>query len=318
MRISVVLCTFNGAAYLPRQLHSLTIQKRLPDELIVHDDGSTDSTHSILESFAARAPFPVRRSIQPKRLGASANFATAIAAASHEIIACCDQDDVWYPEKLQRIEAEFSAFPPADLAFCDADLVDETLRPLGRTLWESIGFTPDRQRDASGGRLWETLVRFNTVTGAGMAFLSKWRELLLPVPPGWMHDGWIGMMLSILGQCRWIPSPLWAYRRHSQQTIGPGPSRWTQLLAAARRMDALYFQHQAENFAAVIDRIGNRPIDLEIARTLRDKITHSRARAMIRSVGSPRPRLIANELLSGRYFSCSYGWASVAQDVCLS
>ena len=317
MRVSVVMCTFNGAAHLERQLRSLLAQNRLPDEVVIHDDGSTDATNSILDRFAASAPFPVRFRIQPQRLGASANFASAIAAADGQIIACCDQDDVWYPEKLQRT-AEIFEKESADLVFSDADLVDADLRPLGRRLWETIGFSGSDVIEAESGPLWPTLGRFNVVTGAGMAFLSKWRDLLLPIPNNWMHDGWIGIVLSILGKFRLIEQPLWAYRRHGAQRIGPGPVSWSRQVAAARRMDAVYFQRLAEDFSGLVERLGERPIDLEIARTLRDKIIHCRARALIRAAGSPWPRLIAGELFSGRYFSCALGLKSLAQDIFLS
>jgi glycosyltransferase involved in cell wall biosynthesis len=320
MRISVALCTCDGAAHLEAQLRSLTAQQRLPDELIVHDDCSADETPKIIEQFAAAAPFPVRWRINPMRLGITANFASAIAAATGDVIACCDQDDVWYPDKLERIAGTFEKSDPSapDLVFSDADLVDADLRPLGSRLWKSIGFTGGAHRAAECGRLWEVLIRFNAVSGAGMAFLSRWRDLLLPIPDGWMHDGWIGLLLSILGHCRMIEKPLWAYRRHDAQRIGPGPIGWPRQIAIARRMDVSYFQHAAENFSALLERIGSRPIDPEIARVIQSKIQHCRARALIRTAGSPWPRLIAGELFSGRYQSCSLGWKSLAQDLVLA
>ncbi|HUB23850.1 MAG TPA: glycosyltransferase family 2 protein [Tepidisphaeraceae bacterium] len=318
MRISVAMCTCDGAAHLEDQLRSLAGQERLPDELIIHDDASTDETPRIIERFASAAPFAVRFKIHPKRLGVTANFASAISTATGDIIACCDQDDVWYPDKLQRIADEYASEPnPPDLVFSDADLVDSELRPLGSRLWKSIGFCGGARRAAEQGRLWEVLIRFNAVSGAGMAFSSRWRDLLLPIPDGWMHDGWIGILLSILGRSRVIPRPLWAYRRHDAQRIGPGPFGWPRQIAAARRMDVFYFQHAADNFSALLERIGPRPVDPEIARVIQSKIQHCRARALIRTAGSPWPRLIAGELFSGRYQSCSLGWKSLAQDLVL-
>src|SRR5581483_2986961 len=128
MTLSIVMATFNGAAHLPRQLRSLAAQERLPDELVVSDDGSTDQTATILHGFAEQAPFPVRLLTNDRPLGSTANFEVAIAAATGDIIAPCDQDDVWYPEKLKRIEAAFDATPRPSLVFSDADVVDEQLR----------------------------------------------------------------------------------------------------------------------------------------------------------------------------------------------
>jgi glycosyltransferase involved in cell wall biosynthesis len=316
LRISVVLCTCNGQPHLPRQLRSLADQERPPDELLIFDDCSTDATPDIARHFASTAPFPVRFQVNPVRLGATQNFQSAIAAAAGDIIAPCDQDDVWYPEKLARISETFAA-TGADLVFSDADLVDAALRPLGRRLWQSIGFTPAEQRRAAGAKLWPLLLRFNAVTGAAMAFKSTWRDLLLPIPDGWSHDGWIGLLLSMLGNCRWIDEPLWCYRRHPTQQIGPGHATFSAQIAGARRMDREYFQSLANNFTGAIDRIGPRDIDLPAARALRDKILHCRLRAAMRAPGANWPLLISRELFSGRYWTCGLGWRSLMQDVWL-
>ena len=54
--LSVALCTYNGAAYLGEQLDSIATQSRLPDEVVVCDDGSTDGTVGILQAFVPEAP----------------------------------------------------------------------------------------------------------------------------------------------------------------------------------------------------------------------------------------------------------------------
>jgi len=317
MRLSVALCTCNGQKHLPRQLRSLLDQQRRPDELVVHDDASTDDTVGMLQSFAAVAPFEVRLQLNEVRVGVHSNFQSAMNAADGDIIACCDQDDVWYPEKLKRLEAAIVE-EGADLAFGDADLVDENLRPLGRRHWDTIGFGMSQRQAARAGRLWTTLVRFNAVTGAGMAFRSHWREFLLPIPAGWTHDGWIGLLLSLVGKCRALGEPLWAYRRHEGQQIGPGPATFGQKIAKARNMDRAYFELLAGNFAAVVERIGVRAIDLAAARALRDKIVHCRNRAAMRTAGAIRTPLILEEVVSGRYRRCSLGWKSLAQDMILA
>ena len=124
----VALCTYNGALYLREQLDSLAAQTRLPDELVVCDDGSTDRTLAILDSFAAAAPFPVRIRNRT-RLGTPKNFERAIGLTTGAIIALADQDDVWYPHKLKRLERELARSKRIGLVFSDADVVDDRLRP---------------------------------------------------------------------------------------------------------------------------------------------------------------------------------------------
>src|SRR3712207_5989304 len=101
MSLSVALCTYDGARYLPEQLESLARQRRLPDELVVCDDGSADDTVDVVRRFADRAPFAVRLSLNPQNLGFVKNFEQAIRLCRGDLIALADQDDVWHPQKLE-------------------------------------------------------------------------------------------------------------------------------------------------------------------------------------------------------------------------
>ena len=103
MKVSIALCTYNGENFLEEQLSSIGQQTRLPDELIISDDDSTDSTVQIAEKFAAIAPFSVKISINTKRLGSTKNFERAISQCSGDIIFLSDQDDYWNPKKINLI-----------------------------------------------------------------------------------------------------------------------------------------------------------------------------------------------------------------------
>src|SRR5262245_8486729 len=125
MKFSIAMCTFNGADYLPAQLESLSKQTLRPAELIICDDGSSDSTQTILNTFAAEAPIPVSVHVNQETLGVVRNFAQAIELCSCEVIALCDQDDVWEPTKLEQIANAFTAVPESGLVFSDGEIVDE-------------------------------------------------------------------------------------------------------------------------------------------------------------------------------------------------
>ena len=101
-RISVAMCTYNGEKYLHQQLASIAQQTRLPEEMVVCDDCSSDSTPEIIEEFARTVPFPVRFFRNPQNLGSTKNFEKAIGLCTGDMIALCDQDDIWMPEKLAR------------------------------------------------------------------------------------------------------------------------------------------------------------------------------------------------------------------------
>ncbi len=117
VKISVALCTYNGAEFLPAQLASIVAQSRQPDEIVVCDDGSTDETHAQLRQFVTESSIPVQFRINEKNLGSVKNFEQAIRLCTGEVIVLCDQDDVWREDKLKLIETAFSKRRQPDLFF---------------------------------------------------------------------------------------------------------------------------------------------------------------------------------------------------------
>ncbi len=100
--VSVVMCTYNGEAYLREQLDSLVQQTYPIHELIIQDDGSTDDTLTIVREYEELHPeIPFRIYRNPQQLGYSRNFFSAYQKATGDLIASCDQDDVWEPRKLE-------------------------------------------------------------------------------------------------------------------------------------------------------------------------------------------------------------------------
>lgn len=108
MRVSVAMCTYNGARFLPAQLESLASQTLVPDELVVVDDGSTDDTESLVREFAGRVPFAVHFHANPQRLGVTRNFEKAMRLCSGDIIFPADQDDVWDKNKIALMLGPFA------------------------------------------------------------------------------------------------------------------------------------------------------------------------------------------------------------------
>ena len=106
MRISVVITTYNGEKYFPEQIESILRQSRYPDEIIIVDDCSSDGTCRILEKLSPQNEI-IRVFENSANLGWKKNFHNAIEKASGDIIVLCDQDDIWYENKLECIEEVF-------------------------------------------------------------------------------------------------------------------------------------------------------------------------------------------------------------------
>ncbi|HEX9366344.1 MAG TPA: glycosyltransferase family 2 protein [Vicinamibacterales bacterium] len=323
MTVSVALCAYNGAAYLPDQLESIAAQSRPPDELVVRDDASLDDTPAVVRAFAARAPFPVRLEVSARRLGSTRNFDRAIAACAGDIIALSDQDDVWHPDKLRAIERRFHESPGVGLVFSDADIVDAALNPTGARLWARIGFDGRRQR------VWHTrgaltaLVPGRTVTGATMAFRSTFRALVLPTPDGiapMIHDGWIALAIAAVAGVAFLEQPLLAYRQHGTQQLGAqeafdGHAR-LGVRASARHVNA-YSMHIA-SLGALRERLAAGragPEGVRTARRVGTILRHFDTRAHLPSRRLTRLPLVLRELFTRRYHDYGNGWRSAVKDL---
>jgi glycosyltransferase involved in cell wall biosynthesis len=218
-RISVAMCTYNGEQFLSQQLASIAQQTRLPDELLVCDDRSTDTTLEIVREFAASVSFAVTIIENSETLGSTKNFQQAIRLCSGDLIALSDQDDIWYPNRLQRSEQELVSNPQAGLVFSDADLIDGQGRMLGVTLWQRLGFTAKHEHDLLAGR-YVVLAKHRFVTGATVVFRAALRDHCLPIIEGWVHDEWIAMVIAAFSDLRPIEQPLIRYRIHGSQQVG--------------------------------------------------------------------------------------------------
>ena len=225
-RVSVVLATYNGEPYLAEQLDTLASQTRLPDELVVFDDGSTDRTVEILRSFERTAPFPVEVVAPGDHVGTCEAFGETMRRATGTILAICDQDDLWEPEKLAVMEQRMAGRPAALLAFSDATLIDVHGTPLSRSRWRLAGFGPSQwasmERDVFG-----EMMKRQIVSGCTAAIRSTILHALLPFPsdlhpalPTMMYDRWISLMAAAAAPVITIPERLVRYRIHPHQQIG--------------------------------------------------------------------------------------------------
>ena len=313
MKISIALCTYNGSSFLQAQLESFQSQTRKPDEVVICDDGSSDSTLDILYNFQGKAPFPMRIHRNGKNLGSTKNFEKAIGLCQGNIIALSDQDDVWLPNKLEQIEKIFLGRPRLQMAFSDAEVVDAELRPLGYSLWESVGFNRRLQGPFTRGNDFLTLARGNVVTGATMAFRTEHRDLILPIPNLWIHDAWIALLLAGVGQTAFLEDRLILYRQHANNQIG-APRRdrdFAQEVEGAKNWGQSEIYSKAKVVAAARMRLSREPsLRPESLKQLDGIIHHLLARRSIHKSGAKGFSLAARELFSGHYHRYSKGFKS--------
>jgi glycosyltransferase involved in cell wall biosynthesis len=201
--ISIALCTYNGERFLRPQLESLLGQDHAELEVVAVDDGSRDGTVAILEEYARRDP-RVRLHRNPENLGLRRNFERALGLCRGELVAPCDQDDVWRADKLRVLSASLG---DAAAIYHDSELIDEQGQPLGRRTSQMYSTGPIT--DPLG------FLFGNPVSGHAMLFRRSLLERALPVPEGMFHDWWLAFVAATQGGIAWCGEPLVLYRQHA-------------------------------------------------------------------------------------------------------
>jgi glycosyltransferase involved in cell wall biosynthesis len=324
------MATCEGETYLPAQLASLLGQVRLPDEMVIVDDASDDNTLDLLQQFAERAPFKVRIIDHDARTGSTEAFSHGIAEASGDMIALCDQDDLWYPHKLSRLEGVLEDRPSASYVFTDASLIDGADRTLPGRLWQVRKFTP-RLLDAVARDAFGQLAQRFLVTGCTMAFRSELRSVALPVPvdvgasrPPVVHDRWLSLVLAAVGRVIALDEPLMAYRIHARQQIGIANvssrqhpvARVSQKILAPRDYTQDLRDQQIELIVEVRDRVESSGLATEaILARIDDVLGYLRFRRDQPPHRSQRVVPVARQALLGTYSRHSRGLGSIAVDL---
>jgi glycosyltransferase involved in cell wall biosynthesis len=226
-RVSVAMATANGEKFLAPQLDSLARQSSPPCELVVTDDGSVDGTRDIIREFAKSAPFPVRLYENDGRIGYRANFMQAVGLCEGDLVAYCDQDDIWEPEKLTIMGAVFDD-PDVLLAYHNATIVSENGEPIGHLYKGRSGI---RRLAPLCADPWSLVAGFTQVFRRS---LSKFSALHAgSIDPYWpaerlAHDQWQFFLACALGSVIRIAQPLARYRQHNANIFGWTGEPWLE------------------------------------------------------------------------------------------
>jgi glycosyltransferase involved in cell wall biosynthesis len=200
------MATWNGEAYIVQQLESILSQLGPFDELIVSDDGSTDKTLEILESYSEKI-----RVVAVSRVGGVVkNFERALSSAKNPIIILSDQDDVWLPGKVDLIR---NCLSRAEMLITNADVVDSTLASMNCDLFDFVKF----RRGFINNFISPKYV------GCCMAFHKKILDIALPFPSNiqW-HDWYLSLIGELLYTVECSPVKTLLFRRHSTNSSNTG------------------------------------------------------------------------------------------------
>jgi glycosyltransferase involved in cell wall biosynthesis len=324
--ISVAMCTYNGSKHLIEQLQSFEHQTWLPDEVVICDDNSKDSTVALLREYAENSKLQLRIHVNEQNLGYVANFSKAISLTTGDIVFLSDQDDVWHPQKVEKFVQAFQQNPNVQVLLGDSNLVDERLQFLGQTLWQSLGYDEATLAAIVAPQNFNMIFRrgFEVFSGGGMALRQTLKHDLLPVPSLFAHDLWIGLLAAAIGQLGFVAEPLYEYRQHPKQTSGekrPGPLQplRRKMASLSRHRNHYFHQRMLEEHQEIYDRL-MKVEKFQLYPGVIDFLNTKGAFLQARFKMRQRPfflrfLLIYSELISGRYAKAVNGWKSIVVDL---
>ena len=218
-KVEILLATYNGEQYLREQLESIVNQDYVYWVVRVCDDASTDDTYNILKEYQEKYPDKFILVKNEQGFGsAKKNFMNLIKNSTCDYVMCCDQDDVWLPNKisltLQAMKENEQGEMPV-LVHTDLNVVDANLNVLSESFFEHSNFRKEFELN-------EILIQ-NFVTGCTMMMNKPMVTLMSRVEDCdkiLMHDWVASILATSVGKVAFVDTPTMLYRQHGINSVG--------------------------------------------------------------------------------------------------
>ena len=256
-QITVLLAAYNGSAFLSRQIDSVLSQTFSSFHLILSDDGSTDTTADLLDTYAQKYPDKITHYRSGVRFGCAQRHFMHLLERFHDTpyIMFCDQDDVWHPDKMEKTLQTMRSIESdpgvPTLVHTDLRVVDGELRETAPSFCELSHL--DGRRTGL-----HQLLAQNVVTGCTVMINRSLAELACgkPVESGvLMHDWWLALLAAAAGNVGFLPEPTIDYRQHGHNSVGAKNARsaaylWKRFTDRDARQVMIRTARQADLFLA--------------------------------------------------------------------
>ena len=219
-KIAILMATYNGEKYICQQIDSILSQTCKDWELYIHDDGSTDNTIAVVESYVEKYPNKIHLIDGKSTGGAKYNFFYMFGQVEAPYYMTCDQDDVWLDKKIEltydkMLTIENKADVPC-LVYTELRVVDSELNTIADTMsgYQSL----DCHK-----RTINQFILQNSVTGCTMMVNRALRDKMLRITDidnTIMHDWWAALVAAQFGKTAFIDEPTILYRQHGDNSLG--------------------------------------------------------------------------------------------------
>lgn len=320
----MALCTYNGARFIDEQVRSICLQSLPPREIVISDDASSDGCVDVAQrvvdecnGLGKGSPIALRILRNATALRVTKNFEQAVRACEGDLIALSDQDDVWVPQRLERMVEQFVRRSDLLLLHTDARLVDGVGADLGQTLFHALEVEPVELERIHGGRAFDVLLRRNLVTGATTVFRRSLLNAALPFPAEWLHDEWLGVIAAAIGRVDLLEEQMIDYRQHGANQVGARRDAFVDKVrkAIGSRGDThIKRAYKAELLLQRLRELGD-AVPTSFIEKAELKLAHQRFRAALPKARMARCLPVLREVMTGRYNRFGRGVRGIVRDL---
>ena len=205
-KIVVALASYNGERYIKEQIKSIFNQTIAINKLIINDDHSKDNTLNIINNLIFEG-LPIEVNQNKTNLGYGLNFMKCISLCDFDYIFLSDQDDIWFPNKVEMMLQQIKKYPNYLCWMHDCSITDSKLNIILNSKIKNIreyGFSKN-----------------SYVMGATMVLSKSAKNYIYPYPSNirnYGHDNWIAWVMRSTNNLKIINEVLIYYRRHENIT----------------------------------------------------------------------------------------------------
>lgn len=282
------------------------------------DDGSTDETMNILEDWTRTVPFEVRIVKNETNLGFARNFEKAAGFCTKDVVFLSDQDDIWLPEKLERMISFYEKDSEVLGVISDAFLVNSQNQLLPWKRSEML-----RSNQLLSFFIWLPENRFPVCSGCCASYRKSFLKQLPSIPEGESHDGWFFLLAQTEGRVQFLSEPLLRCRIHETNTSGVQATE-ESIRKSNKRADYfyerapgsfLYLDSKFQKFENLLETLPVIPGKKRLLKQIRRERKHFTNRERIQRNAFKFFPLAVWEFLTGRYFDWPKPFASAFFDL---
>lgn len=269
MKISVAMATYNGMKFIEKQLDSVRMQFKMPHEVVISDDSSTDGTADFVEEYIEKhSLFGWRLYRNSENSGFKRNFLSALSKTGGDIVFLCDQDDIWCNDKTEKMSRIMEENPHILSLSSSFDFIDEAGEEIQRHSAEKTfnhGLVYGKADENTIVKIaLKTVMHSNISPGCTTAIRGELRDAFClnsnSVLP---HDWELNLLAAAHGGLYFYNEKLSHYRIHSSNTLGLDSAPKGRVEIAKEKLSAAETLCRYEDFSELLNMQKNRLYALE-------------------------------------------------------